>query len=79
MAPAACLYQNYILLFYTANDSHQLVLWSASSSGVSWPANTIVNGAITSSTAVSAAVFNADAYVFCKDGNGKLCFSPSNP
>jgi len=46
---------------------------------VSWPANTIVNGAITSSTAVSAAVYNSDAYVFWKDSNGKLCFSPSNP
>jgi hypothetical protein len=79
MAPAVCLYQNYILLFYTANDSGHLVLWSASSSGVSWPANTIVNGALTSSTAVSAAVFNSDAYVFCKDSNGKLFFRPSHP
>jgi hypothetical protein len=74
-APVACVFQNQLYLFWSANDSSNRIFFSASSDGQAWPAGQTINNVDSAAPGVlSACVFQGQLYLFWKDNNSSALF-----
>ena len=78
-APAACVFQNQLYLFWPDASSHR-ILFCASSDGQNWPSfGQPINGVDTTPGAVTACVFQNQLYLFWQAnvGGNQIFFSSS--
>jgi hypothetical protein len=71
-APAVCLFQNQLYLFWKANDSSNRIFFSASSDGHTWPAGKPINSSDSTAAAVAACVFQTQLYLFWQTNDPTL-------
>jgi hypothetical protein len=78
-APAACVFQNQLFLFWKANDPSNRIYFSASSDGKNWPNGATINTTDSSPNALAACVFQNQLFLFWKanDPSNRIYFSAS--
>ncbi len=69
-ALASCVFNNKLYLFWPANDSSNLIYYSASGTGTSWPPSQTINNTDKTTHALAACVFNNSLYLFWKPATG---------
>ena len=79
-APAACVFNNKLYVFWKANDASNAIWFSASADGNTWPAGKKINEFDSTPLTPAACVFNNQLYVFWKANNSSnaICFSASS-
>ncbi len=76
-APAACVLQNQLYLFWKANDPSNDIYYSASADGQTWPSGRTINNVDSTPQALATCVFQNQLYLLWKanDPSNKIFFS----
>ena len=79
-APASCVFNGQLFLFWKANDSTNRIFFSASPDGSSWPSGQIIDGTDSTPQALGACLFNNQLFLFWKanDPSNAIFFSASS-
>jgi hypothetical protein len=79
-APAACVFDDQLYLFWKANDPSNAIYYAASPDGVSWPNGVKINHVDSSPMAPAAYVFGQRIFLFWKanDPSNRIYYSVSD-
>jgi len=76
-APAACVFQNQLYLFWRANDPSDLIYFSASPDGKAWPNGKAIKALGATPSPPAACVFQNKLYLFWRAPSNLIYFSAS--